>query len=94
MPVRSSCSERSRTLDLASPGCTPPQAPALSGACALPPVESDNVQRIGGDLLERLELAGRQELRSLLDPAAPDGHHASALDPVESVIAWDLAAGF
>ncbi|WP_123831934.1 hypothetical protein [Luteimonas sp. 100069] len=81
-------------MDLPSPGWIDPHAPALSGACALPPSGPDNVQRIGGDLLEQLELAGRQELQTLLGPAAPDGHHASALDPVESVIAWDLAAGF
>lgn len=81
-------------MDLTSPVDVDPHAPASPGAWALTPVDPDNVQRIGGDLLERLELAGRQELRALLDPAAPEGHHATALDPVASVIAWDLAAGF
>lgn len=54
------------------------------------------VRRIGGDLLDRIEQAGRQELAALLaqsaEPGAPG--HTRPLDPVESVIAWDLAAGF
>lgn len=56
--------------------------------------DAGNVRRIGGDLLERLEAAGRQELTALLDTASPDDLHVAPLDPVESVIAWDLAAGF
>ncbi|MDC7807350.1 hypothetical protein PQS31_11010 [Luteimonas sp BLCC-B24] len=51
-----------------------------------------DVRRIGGDLLDRLELAGRRELESLLAGAAPGA--ATSMDAVESVIAWDLAAGF
>lgn len=72
-------------------------APALSGACAssaLP--ETATVRRIGGDLLDRLETAGHQELGALL-AAAQDPHVLAAsppLDALESVIAWDLAAGF
>ncbi|NYZ64331.1 hypothetical protein [Luteimonas deserti] len=71
-----------------------PHAPASAGACALVPPDAGNVRRIGGDLLDQLELAGRRELQALLDAVAPDGAHAAPLDPVESVIAWDLAAGF
>lgn len=55
------------------------------------------MRRIGGDLLDRLELAGRQELQTLLAAAAATGDLGNApttLDAVESVIAWDLAAGF
>ncbi|MDR7192593.1 hypothetical protein [Luteimonas terrae] len=55
-----------------------------------------SVRRIGGDLLARLEAAACQELTTLLAaaaaPTAPG--HAAPLDAVESVIAWDLAAGF
>lgn len=71
-----------------------PHAPAFAGACALSAPDPGNVRRIGGDLLERLEAAGRQELAALLNNPAPDNVHVAALDPVESVIAWDLAAGF
>ncbi|MCD9006878.1 hypothetical protein LDO31_11640 [Luteimonas sp. XNQY3] len=60
------------------------------------PPEPPTVRRIGGDLLDRIEQAGCQELAALLaasaEPGAPG--HATPLDPVESVIAWDLAAGF
>lgn len=71
-----------------------PHAPAFAGAYALPAPDPGNVRRIGGDLLDQLEAAGRQELAALLETTGADAAHAPALDPVESVIAWDLAAGF
>ncbi|MDR6990890.1 hypothetical protein [Luteimonas sp. 3794] len=59
-------------------------------------LEPSSVTRIGGDLLDRLEAAARQELNALLAAAASPAAagHVDPLDPVESVIAWDLAAGF
>jgi len=83
-------------LDRVSTSDHPAHAPAPSGACAFVTPEPPTVRRIGGDLLDRIEQAGCQELAVLLaasaDPAAPG--HATPLDPVASVIAWDLAAGF
>jgi len=81
-------------LDLINLHDSDPHAPAFAGVCALPAPDSRNVQRIGGDLLDQLEAAGRQELAALLETTSTDGAHVAALDPVESVIAWDLAAGF
>ena len=69
-----------------------PHAPATAGACACLPSAPADVRRIGGDLLDRLELAGRRELESLRAGAGPCV--ATSMDAVESVIAWDLAAGF
>ena len=73
-----------------------PHAPAPAGACAFVPPEPSTVRRIGGDLLDRLEMAGRVELEGLLASAdARDRTGAPArMDAVEAVIAWDLAAGF
>lgn len=83
-------------MDRGSP-CDTPHAPATAGACAFVAPASSPVRRIGGDLLDRLELAGRQELQTLLAASAATGDPGNApttLDAVESVIAWDLAAGF
>jgi len=57
---------------------------------------SPNVRRIGGDLLDRIEQAACQELALLIagSPASVLPNQAVPLDPVESFIAWDLAAGF
>jgi hypothetical protein len=54
------------------------------------------VRRIGGDLLDRIEQAACQELARILTAAAASdlSRQAVPLDPVESFIAWDLAAGF
>lgn len=81
-------------MDLINLHDSDPHAPALAGASALSAPDPGNVRRIGGDLLERLEAAGRQELVALLNTTGPEDVHVAALDPVESVIAWDLAAGF
>lgn len=81
-------------MDLINLHDSDPYAPAVAGACALAAPDSGNVRRIGGDLLAQLEAAGRQELGAMLEATRMEGAHVAALDPVESVIAWDLAAGF
>ncbi len=78
---------------LPATGDRPAHVPAPSGTCAFASGDAGTVRRIGGDLLARLEQAGRDELAGLLT-SAEGRHPAAAPDPVESVIAWDLAAGF
>ncbi|PBJ81899.1 hypothetical protein CMZ84_14640 [Lysobacteraceae bacterium NML93-0399] len=56
---------------------------------------SATIRHVGSDLVERIERAAAAELRALLIEAdTARAAPLASLDPVESVIAWDLAAGF